>query len=58
MCVRSVPMGRLSHREPSQHLEYVMARHNGRQGADCSSVYYNCPVSLLSVATSLVPATL
>lgn len=50
-------MSRLSRREPREHLEYVMARHNGRQGVDCSGVYQDCPVSLLSVATSLVPTS-
>lgn len=54
-----MPLERYSSlREPQGHREYMTARHNGIHGADCGAIYQQCPISLLQLATSLVPASL
>ncbi|XP_026290727.1 uncharacterized protein LOC113215328 [Frankliniella occidentalis] len=54
----TMPLDHVSEKEPHHHRDYIMARHNGLHGVDCSAVYPECPISLLALATSLVPSSM
>ncbi|KAK3911248.1 Glutamate--tRNA ligase [Frankliniella fusca] len=54
----AMPLDHVTAREPQHHRDYIMARHNGLHGVDCGEVYPQCPISLLGLATSLVPSSM